>query len=411
VNRLAATLLSILAVGFVPGGAHAFRTAADTPGFVPGNPVRWPGAIHWRVSPGGVDGIAEGEVGRTFEGAFATWSSVSCASIAAVRDPDGFSTASSDGVVTVVALGAEWAARGYPRDVPARTEVVYRETSDGFVIADADIFLNDAGFDIVASGDGTLLEALALHEVGHVLGLLHCCGRLEGAPACGGDPVCTDATMHPTYDPVTQSRLGADDQLGVCWLYPRDTCADITCEPGLSCRAGACLAPPLVCSADRDCPSAARCVRGECALGQGPVGEPCGEDLACSTGLCGGLGYCTNPCDMGGACPTGFECSDLECVAYLGVPGDTCSSSLDCIDGQCLSGASRAPLCTRLCGTREDCPSGWECVAVEEREVCRPPASSSCTAGRAGSAQRWPWFLFSTVAVVAFLRRAPRCFR
>lgn len=401
--------IALLLALVVPATARAYRTAADSEGFEPGERVAWQSTIRWRVS-GPVDGVSERELEQAVEDAFQVWHEVSCAAFTTERVEPGSSTEAADGIVTFRALGDDWDTREYAPAAGGRTELVYRDSTGAWAIADADVFLNDLYFDLALDPSGSQrdLRAILVHEIGHVLGLLHCCGPHEGADVCTDGSQCARSTMNPAYTPEYQRVVGSDDAAGLCWLYPIDACTGVTCSEGEICEAGSCRGAPRSCASDDACESYERCVRNECEAYDAPLGDPCTDDRECQYGDCGTSGTCVLEC-ISSPCPTGYDCDGRHCIALLGELGEGCGDSLDCIGDRCLEGAEEAPVCTRPCGARGDpaCPRTWTCETVDGRSVCAPPRSASCTAS-VGASAPVPLALILWIPLMYALRRDRR---
>jgi MYXO-CTERM domain-containing protein len=106
-------------------------------------------------------------------------------------------------------------------DTLALTTITYNtETAE---IYDADVEINSFDATFTVTDDTDLVEADLLsvltHEVGHFLGLSHAPQRA--------------ATMYPEYTPkdTHQRTLDADDQLGICDIYPPGRTVGAACEP------------------------------------------------------------------------------------------------------------------------------------------------------------------------------------
>ena len=188
---------------------------------------------------------------------------------------------------------------------------------------------------------------------------------------------------------------GAPGAAGVGTACAVDTdCASLYCnDPGDGRRR--CLAP---CQTDTG-----SCFGGEICLPLGDqcggcfdaghvsgvshgLGEPCGTDADCRSGMCrsdGGVNECVAPCGAGDACPVGFTCEEAACVRdreqELGGP---CGDNADCATGVCASAGSRQ-WCTAICTDSSTCPAGFTCQSAGGAAVCSPERSllgESCRA-------------------------------
>ena len=137
-----------------------------------------------------------------------------------------------------------------------------------------------------------------------------------------------------------------------------EACLNVTCEPGLACRAGRCVGvcEGVVCPAGQVC-QLDRCI-DPCA------GITCPETTSCSRGVC--IGDCT--CN---GCPAGDECApDGRCVAP-GCTGVSCPAGQACRAGACL------PACDGAV-----CPGGGTCM----NGLCGdPPAGGASGSGGSSS--------------------------
>jgi hypothetical protein len=144
-----------------------------------------------------------------------------------------------------------------------------------------------------------------------------------------------------------------------------EACRDVTCEPGLACRAGRCVGvcEGVVCPIGQVC-QLDRCI-DPCA------GVTCPETTFCSRGVC--IGDCT--CN---GCPAGDECAPDGRCAAPGCAGVSCPAGQACRAGACI------PACEGAV-----CPGGSAC----ENGVCGDPpaggmggmAGSSGSSGASGS--------------------------
>lgn len=145
-------------------------------------------------------------------------------------------------------------------DAYALTTVSY-EVSTG-EIYDADIEINGQVREYVTSApeDGTDLQSILTHEVGHFLGLAH-----------SDDPM---SVMRERYTPVQENLrvLSDDDIAGICTIYPPDrkTVTD-SCAPRHG-FASECVSAPLV---DGGCSVTPRAASGASVFGLVAVAVGC----------------------------------------------------------------------------------------------------------------------------------------
>jgi uncharacterized protein (TIGR03382 family) len=251
--------------------------------------------------------------------------------------------------------------------------------------------------------------SIILHEGGHYHGLGH-----------SND---SSAAMFFAYSGGV-SELNADDETGICTLYPgggggTTDCTTTGCPTGQVCNAsGVCVdeAPPTGTGSTCDgCTSDAEC-NGICLQypdGRGYCGDVCSTDADCggSNEVCepvsDGSSRCIRrrPSDGGATCaieagttdpdpgttdpdPTTGECStsrdcgsselcnaDAQCVPVpAGSIGDACEGNDDCDSGLCaIDSASDQTFCTELCDGASRCPAGFGCMPVGGgMSVCSP---------------------------------------
>lgn len=348
-------------------------------------PVRWETGlpIPLRVSQLGSDNLGPAASRAAIARALARWEAVGCAVVAFAVD-EAADTAAPDATVVL----------GGPRD--GQNDLVFVEsgwTMGRYVlgvtapmigehgIEEADIAFNGQDVIWTDNGEGGIdLEAVALHEVGHLLGLQHNLGPFNAD---------RQPTMAPQIGRRAESRsLEEDDVRGICYLYPRDpeaiTCADDdACGMILDHDAGTGdeqYGGRLHCGPDTGrCDVLERFIAGGSALG-----DRCGAPWACADGLwcqpTPGGPTCTRSCHPGGAdCGAGFQCAlgagpfaDAGvCLPATGEPSAPGTGPAGCIlSATCAAGSYCLPtpaddrrLCVPLCRADDpgSCPEGARC--------------------------------------------------
>lgn len=264
-------------------------------------------------------------------------------------------------------------------------------------IREADMEMNGQNYTwITGSGRGNNVNtySITLHEGGHYYGL--------------GHSTISSAAMFGAYtggiDMIT-----ADDENGICTLYPGDgmpppDCTETGCPAGQECVGGSCR--PItgdgsvcsVCMNSGDCGGPA----DFCLMypdGVGYCGRACNSAADCGSDVCADLGGTRQCIRVDGRtpdCSSGpmLECtSDTDCEpsercnasgaceprptdrAGLGEP---CETSDDCNSDLCFAG-----VCSSTCDWLDvtSCPSGFFCDGTATGSC----GSGLCLAGGAGS--------------------------
>jgi hypothetical protein len=393
---------------FIPATAGAYRTASDTPEFSDAGPVRWSDDIIWyRLYKAPPPGLFIDDVERAVQTAVTRWQAPSCSGLTFHYDGATFDRAAPDDATnTVEWLTSGWEGAGFAADAAALTDLAYqRAGGTDWRIVEADLYVNADTLHWVLGGSGPEgyrdVSSVLTHESGHMLGLLHPCepDGADGAPECEGSGISSSTTMYPFYD-ASQVTLSEDDIDGVCFLYPRASCDNVTCDEGMACADGRCqpacgddvckanefctpdgcrrINEATRCVTDPDCGPDQHCAAGFCANRFSKLGDPCEDDADCTDGTCTDSGYCAELCSPEGVCSDGFTCVENAsgtpgCSAELAPLGDACIDSTSCLADQCLDESGAAPVCTRECGDgRAACPDSWFCGRVGDRRVCRP---------------------------------------
>lgn len=174
--------------------------------------AKWaqPLSIPWRMNPTQTSNITgTPSVDSAFRQAFQTWAAVPTATIAFAEGPVTFAGKPGlDGVnlITANVTATEWAVYGI--DAISFTNVTTSVTTGQLVEADI-VFNPNVQFSTAAVTPFNIsdLQAVATHEIGHLLGLDH-------------SPLAS-AVMFPLAAGRLFSRtLTADDTIGVSALYP-----------------------------------------------------------------------------------------------------------------------------------------------------------------------------------------------
>jgi hypothetical protein len=306
------------------------------------------GPIPYRIDPAGSDDISGNGALNAIHDAFRAWACVAGTSVRFRDDGDGVNQALDDGINTL--FWDEDNSSGLGPGTLAQT----LGDVGGAARLHADIIFN--GFDHTWSVDdgpsAVDVGSIALHEIGHFIGLDHPCDVEGGQEVnCNGPEA---SAMTPVWDNEVVRQPLPDDEEGVRALYPAsdpdarcdgpfqlgEACAcDDECVEGLACVAGTGGSPVCaqLCSADdATCNAGFVCVLGAPEADESPPG-------ACVKGA-------VNATPAGGTCTSTGQCAVGECslVADLGrsvcrVPcaaDDDCADGATCFGGACLIGAS-----------------------------------------------------------------------
>lgn len=185
--------------------------------------IKWtPGQmpIRYRVTNRDVSGVSAMQLQAALDRAFGTWASVPTATLSAQFD--GFTGAEPGANDNVSVIGF----RSRPDLDRVLGSTSFQINSTTGQIIESDIFLNSTvNWSVAANGESLRydVESIAVHEVGHLLGLGHSAlGETDQQP--GGRSVRGKrAVMFPIAYPtgnIEDRTLEADDVAGISDIYP-----------------------------------------------------------------------------------------------------------------------------------------------------------------------------------------------
>ena len=348
------------------------------------------GPVPFSLEPAGSADIDDGSDLEALRSAFRAWA---CVPGTKLR----FEESETPGVVAIEDDGINslfWDETGDYGLGPATLGVTVGDAGQG-VRAQADIVFN--GFDSSWSTDDSPsavdVGSIAVHEIGHFLGLDHPCDK------SGGDETNCNGPERSIMTPVWDNAVGRfplpDDEEGVRALYPADE-GESGCDGPF--RKGE------ACSCDDECISGLVCVQPADG-GRSVCGDTCASD--------------DSDCGPGFACvlslPEGDDRSEGVCVKSTDndkPPGAVCINGGECAGGTCalLFDLTRS-ICQEACDTDGDCTEGRGCyqgfcLGGTSHEACPLPpegcgCSSSSSSARGGAAA-------VAVALALFLLRRHR---
>lgn len=219
------SLIGLIVAVLIVGGSAPAEAYLKLGARVAGRTVtlRWGGfPVRYFVTDRSASGVSAPQMQQAIASAFASWQAVDTAEVSA--EFVGFTTAnpvSNDGRTTLGFVNRP----DLDRVLGATSFTLDTVTGD---VVESDIFFNSFfEWSVAANGEANRfdLESIAVHEVGHLLGLAHSAlGETEVRP--GGRRVLgSEAVMFPvafSAGTIQGRAIKADDIAGLSDIYPND---------------------------------------------------------------------------------------------------------------------------------------------------------------------------------------------
>jgi hypothetical protein len=211
-----ATAAVVIAAGLTASGYLKFGLSTGSGSTA----LHWTGPVRYFVTERAAQGVSPIDLDAALGRAFDTWEAVPTANLRAERV--GFTTAEPFETDGLTVLGFQ-SRPEFERTLGATTFTIDERTGE---ILEADIFFNTA-FPWSTAAGGQVgrfdLQSIALHEIGHLLGLGHSAlGETEVRPGGGRRVIGSGSVMFPiAFSPgsLDGRNLQPDDIAGVSDLY------------------------------------------------------------------------------------------------------------------------------------------------------------------------------------------------
>ena len=335
-------LAVVLLITAVPAAAfdEAFKVIANTGLWNPDRP------IVYVLDPAGSDDVADDSELQALRDAFRAWSCVPEVNLPL-----------QEGTVVgprVLDLGDDkntlfWDETGEECGMSGGTLGITVGPVSGGTKTNTDICFNGADHEW-GVGSATDVQSIALHEIGHFLGLDHPCDDDQDPASCLSPEA---ALMFPSWSGGLDREPLSSDIAGVQSLYPLGNAPTSCTAPFFQNERCGCndeCADGLFCVADStgDLRCSAPCSTSDRECGRGAA---CVVDNADGSGLCVRVEPGESP--PGAICRLSGECANDNCGAIIKLGSSVClfqcDTDADCSGGTCFDGFCLAASASQEC--------------------------------------------------------------